>query len=563
MKASHCPIKRVNSTISIHLISNKSSGLLQQLPGILAILLTSFVWPDPALGQVESGPHALSSGSTRSSQTVDFTLDSAVEMALANSYRVRQLELGIQQSQSWLEARRARLRSSAELELGTPEIRSVSDRKWDSDQGRYEIVREDSRQWDLDFSIRQPVILFGYPTNGYLSINNSMYRLQQFGTGGSNLQYYNRYFIQYTQPLFQPNELKNNLERAEINLDQEKLDFQDNVADIIDDISEDYYDLFEIAYKRVIYRRQVSSLEKALEVAENSARAGTDSVAFQRLSVELGNAREQLNQLNSEFRLEASQLKQKLRLSEQDTLRIDPEITIRPVDVNLEEAVQYGSSLRPRLRRLELNRRESKLRLENEKGRNSFRAELEATYGREIRNSQLRSLWDRPENSYSIGLNISIPIWDWGRRDARLEARRLGVKRSALRLEEARQDIRNNIANAVQSLNEYQDRALQMQKNRQMAANISSTSLKQFRQGGVSALELIQTLDSQANTTENLLDAYLGYRQALLDLLQYTYYDFENQEPIFRRFDIGEHGPSPEMINKALQSAEPSSTRVE
>lgn len=137
-----------------------------------------------------------------------------------------------------------------------------------------------------------------------------------------------------------------------------------------------------------------------------------------------------------------------------------------------------------------------------------------------------------------------------------MQARRIGVKRSKLRLQEARRDIENNLTNAVRSLNEYQDRALEMKKNEKMAAKVSHTSLERFRNGEVSALELIQTLDSQANTTENLLDAYLGYRQAILDLLQYTYYDFERKEPLFRRFDMGDYGPSPETVKDALESAQ-------
>ncbi len=486
-------------------------------------------------------------------QVVDLTLDSAVRLALTNSYRVRQLRMSVEQSQSWLQARRARLRSSADLELSTPQIRSVSTRQWNSDQGRYEIVREDSRRWDMNFSVQQPLILFGYPTNGYLSLNNSMYRLQQFSAEGGNLQYYNRYYVELTQPFFQPNELKNNLEEAEINLKQEQLDFQDNVVDIIDDVSDDYFNLFELAYKRIIQRRRTENLKTAVQIAEHGTRA--DSVATQRLKVELGNARERVNQLESDFRLQASQMKQQLRLGEGDSLRVEPELDVTPVNVSVDQAVEYGYSLRPKLRRLKLQRRENELALANTKGRNSFRAELEATYGLEMRNREVGSLWGQPENSYSVGINISIPIWDWGRRESQIQARQIGVKKARLRIEEARRDIRNNISNAVRSLNEYQDRALTMEQNLSMAANVSETSLKRFESGEISALELIQTLNSQTDTAKNLLDAYLGYEQALLDLLEYTYYDFKNREPIFRRFDLGQYGPSPETVKDALQQA--------
>ena len=39
-----------------------------------------------------------------------------------------------------------------------------------------------------------------------------------------DLNYYNRYFVSYTQPLFQPNELKNDLEEAELDLESDEID---------------------------------------------------------------------------------------------------------------------------------------------------------------------------------------------------------------------------------------------------------------------------------------------------------------------------------------------------
>ncbi len=54
-------------------------------------------------------------------------------------------------------------------------------------------------------SVRQPVILVGYPTSGCPSLNNRAYRyLQMEDRGGQDLRHYNRYFVRYAQPPFQP-----------------------------------------------------------------------------------------------------------------------------------------------------------------------------------------------------------------------------------------------------------------------------------------------------------------------------------------------------------------------
>ena len=129
-------------------------------------------------------------------RVVDLTLEGMVDLALSNSFRVRQLNMGIDRTRFRLQAQRARLRSRVDLNLSAPDLRSISETKWNSTLQRDEIIHEDSRRLEAELSIRQPVILFGYPTNGYLSLNNRVYRYAQTEPDGDkDLRYYNRYFI--------------------------------------------------------------------------------------------------------------------------------------------------------------------------------------------------------------------------------------------------------------------------------------------------------------------------------------------------------------------------------
>lgn len=471
-------------------------------------------------------------------RVVDLTFDSAVEIALSNSYRVEQLELGIQRTRSWLEAERAGLRSRAYVNVTSPQVESVSDQRWNSNLQRYEIVRENSRMWRINTAIRQPVVLFGYPTNGHLSLNNTLYRYSQISEG-QDVRYYNRYFVKYEQPLFQPNTLKNNIEEAELDLEGEELQFKQDIVDIIDDAADDYYDLFELQYEEKIYLNLVNNLRKAEQIARAFVREDSSrSLELDQVQVELANAGERLSQTRSEFRLESSRVKQSLRLSEEDSLDVSVQPQITAVDVNLDEAIKHGNTLRPRTRELEIRRRQRELDVANAKGWNSFRVNLEATFGREMQHPQIDRLFEQPTNSYSVGVNVHIPVWDWGRHDARVQARRISLQQTELQMEEEQQEIRSDIRNALQNLREYQERALTMQENLQRAQEIATTSLSRYRNEQISVTDLIQSLNRQRETANNFLDAYLGYRQAMLSLQQQTYYDFEHQLPLLERFQV-------------------------
>lgn len=191
------------------------------------------------------------------SELVELTLESAVELAMGQSYSVRQLQMGVDRTRSLLKAERAGLKTRVDLELMAPEFEAISDYEWNSDLGRNELVRENSRRWEANLSVQQPVILFGYPTDGYLSFNTQLYRHTELQDDEPFTSYYNRYFLAYEQPLFQPNELKYELRQAELELEEADLEFQESVIGLIDDIADDYYELFEVAHQRVIYGEHV------------------------------------------------------------------------------------------------------------------------------------------------------------------------------------------------------------------------------------------------------------------------------------------------------------------
>ena len=106
----------------------------------------------------------------KAQQIIQLTLDSAADIAINNSYRTKTLEMDIERSMYYLEAERAGLKTQVYANLKTPDLKNISDYKWNSILKRDEIIRQNSNLLQSEFSIKHPIILFGYPTNGYLSL---------------------------------------------------------------------------------------------------------------------------------------------------------------------------------------------------------------------------------------------------------------------------------------------------------------------------------------------------------------------------------------------------------
>lgn len=471
---------------------------------------------------------------------IEMTLERMTDLAVRNSYEVRFLNMNIEQQTQRLRAERARLRSSVSLDVSAPVWRDISQEHFNTSLGRNEFFSENALRVEGELSIRQPVILFGFPTNGYLSLNNRVYRLAQRETDGDrDVEYYNRYFVRYTQPLFQPNELRNSLEEAELDLESEEIDYYDDLLELIDDIADDYFNLFETAYEEEVRAGYVANLQQAAAAALEISRAdSTRAIELDQIRVELANAEEQLRQSRTEFRRRTAELRTDLDLQPTDSITVDPAIEVQPVEIDVERAIRFARSLAPRLRRIRIQERERQISLDEVRGRNAFQVDLAFTYGREMRHPYFASILRDPENTYTVEVSAAVPIWDWGERSARIEAATVNLRRSALQMEEAEVEIVSDVRTEVQDVLELQTRALTMEENLALAQATSAQSLQGYGEGVLTALDLLQTLRREVDTAENLLDAYTGWRQSILQLQELTYYDFEFDVPVMDRYGL-------------------------
>jgi outer membrane protein TolC len=487
-------------------------------------------------------------------QVIELTLERMVDLTLSTSYQIRRLNLDIQRDQYNLHAQQARLKSSADLDLTVPAFRLTSEPKWNSDLQKNEIVQENTRRWEGEVSIRQPVILLGYPTNGYLSLSNRMYRYNQISDDGEqDVNYYNRYYVSYTQPLFQVNELKNDLEGAELDLEGSQLEFYGDVVDIVDNVSESYFDLFEEHYRRDIYVDLVANLRRALDLSRELARTdSTRAIEVDQFQVELSNAQEYVQSAESDIRLESAGVKRDLGLADTDSIAISPELFLDPVPIDMDQAVQYAMELTPRMRELDMSLRRSEIRLDFTKSRGGFQMDVELSYGRERRDEEVDRLWVHPDNSYTVDVNMEIPVWDWGERDARIAASEIGIQQSLLRKEETELRIVSDVRNEVLNVRDRESRTMAMRENLELARGVTETSFQRYREGAITALDLILSLRREADTAENFLDAYLGWRESLRDLQQMTYFDFERGVPVLERFGVQDRMPGDGSLGLSL-----------
>ena len=90
----------------------------------------------------------------------------------------------------------------------------------------------------------------------------------------------------------------------------------------------------------------------------------------------------------------------------------------------------------------------------------------------------------------------------------------------------------------MRNIAEYESRALVMEENLVLARGVSSASLDRYGEGLIQVVDLLQSYRRELDTAMNLLDAYVGWQQALLNLQELTFYDFERGIPVLERFQM-------------------------
>ncbi|MFH1765879.1 MAG: TolC family protein [Gemmatimonadota bacterium] len=463
----------------------------------------------------------------------ELTLENMVDLTMSSSFRVRRLNYDVERDQLNLRAQRARLRSSANLELTTPAFRLTSEPKWNSTLQKDEIIQEHNRRWEGELSIKQPVIFFGWPTNGYLSINNRMYQYTQFEDDGTHdTDYYNRYYISYSQPLFQPNELKNSLEQAELELESTQIEFNRDILEIVSGVAEVYHDLLEEHHLRTVRQELVAGLERALAIGRNLASVDSArAIEVDQIQVELANARERLRSQESSIRSEFAEVKQELGLSDADSVRFEPVFQLDPVTVDMDEAVRFALELTPTMRQFEIGLRNQEIGLERTKNRGAFRLNLNMSYGRERQDDYFSHLWQNPDNSYTINVTAFLPIFDGGERKARIASGEIGIEQTRLFLEQTQIGIVSGVRNEVLNVRDREGRTLAMLANLDLARAVSAANFQRYEAGTLTAQELILSLLREVDTNENFLDSYVNWKESLRRLLTQTYFNFELNRP--------------------------------
>lgn len=518
--------------------------------GCLRLALLLLALAPAAAGQqadaptLAAHPGAASPGS--SSRAIDLTLEQAIDIALSDSYRIQVLRENLRWAELNLWAARAGFRTYAQSRLYLP-VYDEGTRLIDVPDGNP--VAKDFRSLQvkgvLDLIQPLPWIPLG---GGELTFRSEAYQLNSWtpATYDPDIElrsnkFYTSLRMIIDKPLFTINSLELGLRRAQLTYQRQTRVYKRSELDLIYQVTQSFYQLYRSTEEAKISRDQLERQEAIFRTTEAKFRAGLIAeVDAMQAEVEVIQSRNEVEQSAGALQELAGALKQLIGLPQDVAVRVFDEMATQPLDVDPDSAVAIALRHRSELVEKEIDIAEQRIAIDQVDARTSIKGNLRAYYDFSGYSDPdlawgtstadlFSSSWDELSRTPNRGVTfeLEVPVWDWGRNDAEVEAERARLRQDLMNLEDLRRSIALEVRDVVRRTRETWNRVEMLSKSKEVSRRSFEINLQRFENGDITSTELARATEQLGQSNLSYLAAFIEYKLALADLRRKTLYDFE------------------------------------
>ena len=456
------------------------------------------------------------------------TLEDALEYSIDHSPELQEALINLERYKLNLEAQRASLKSRFALTLN-PFTYSNS-RSFDNRFSEW--YTNESFSSNGTFSITQPIIW----TDATVSLNNKFGWQQNTSTSGTtstNKAFSNDLYLSINQPLFTYNRTKTDLRSMELNYENALINYALRRLSIESTITSSFYNVYTAKNNLEISEAELKDAQQNFEIIKNKVEADL-SARDELYQAELNVAQAASTVDNRKVSLENAKdnLKQTLGLDIDDDFDVVAEISAKPVKVDMLTAINSALGSRLELRQREISRTELDIQMKQIKETNSLDGSLSLSLGIMGDNEKFQKIYDHPTNNPRVSVSLSVPIFDWGARRARIKAQELATKIFDMQTDEERKSIEIAVRRSCRSLLNLESQMIiaeQSLKNAQLTYDLNA---ERYRNGELTGMEMNQFQTQLSNQKMSYVSTIINYKLELLNLKIISLYDFENGVPI-------------------------------
>lgn len=450
------------------------------------------------------------------------TLEKALNIAFENSPALIQSKLSLEQQQLNLKAQDASLKSQFALDVNP--FNYTRNNMYDSYNSQW--FANENMASSASLAIRQPVKW----TDGTISLVNDVewQNASNRTSGGKNTSFTHNISLQIEQPIFTYNRTKMQLQELEYSLENSKLSYAIQQLNIEKSVTTNFYDVYQKQKDLSIAREEFANQKKNYEIIKDKVEAGL--IAREELfQAEVNMATSESTVYSQEINYENAKdnFKLLLGISLDEEIGVLPNTEIVPVTVNIYDAVKYGLDQRMELRQKEIILERDLFSIIKAKADNEFKGNISARVGLDALGGKISDMYGNPTDNERVGVSLTVPIFDWGARKARIKSSELAMESNQIDLDEQKKDITISIRQICRNLPTLITQINIKKKSIENAERTYDINLEKYRNGTLTGIELQQYQKQLTDARQAYTNSIISYKLEILNLKIQTLWNFE------------------------------------
>lgn len=450
------------------------------------------------------------------------TLEKALNIAFQHSPALIQSKLSLEQRQLNLKAQDASLKSQFSLDVNP--FSYTRNNQYDSFNSKW--YANQNMASSASFGIRQPIKW----TDGTISLINdfSWQDASNKTSGGKNTSFNHNLSLRIEQPLFTYNRTKIQLQELEYALENAKISYAMQELTIEKNVTSQFYDVYQKQKDLNTAKDEYTNQKQNYDIIKNKVEAGL--VAKEELyQAEVNLATSESSVYSQEINYENTKdnFKLLLGMSLDEDIMVLPNTDIISVNVNTDEAVKYALDQRMELRQKQITLEEDVFNIIKAKAENEFKGNLSVRVGMDALSEKVNTMYNKPTDNEQVGVTLTIPIFDWGAKKARVKSSELAMESNQIDMDEEKKNIVIGVRQICRNLPTLMRQIEIKKKSIENAEHTYEINLEKYRNGNLTGMELQQYQTQLTNAKQEYTGAIINYKLELLNLKIQTLWDFE------------------------------------
>ena len=466
---------------------------------------------------------------------IALTSQGQIPLTIDNSPSLRRSYMNLERYKQNLLAQKASLKSRFSLNLNPVDYNK--NRRFDNRLSQW--YTNETFNTSGTFQVDQPILW----TDGTISLinrfgwqdNSSIIE----GDKTSNRAFSNDLYLQLTQPIFTYNKRKMELKQIEYDYENANISYALQQLNTEKSITDQFYSVYMAQSNLEISREELVNAQQSYDIIKNKVEA--DLAAKDELfqaELNLATARSSVDESQVNLENAKDKLKQTLGMRLDEDILVFAEVEIKPIQVNLDQAISHGLGSRLELRQREIESKELEFDMIKTKALNEFKGDVSISFGLIGDNSHLNKVYNNPTQNPRVSISFAVPIFDWGEKKARIKAQKMAQRINELEFQEDKVDIELNIRQVWRNLENLRTQIKIAEQNVQNAQLTYDLNQTRYREGDITGMEMSQFQTQLSNKKITYTQALINYRIELLNLKILSLYDFDKNIPLVPMKDI-------------------------